>query len=134
MKFNERLKNFREKKGLTQQQLATNAGVSCRMIQLYESGNSSPRTSVASRIADALGVSVSSLLGENEMLIADATEMGGTSAGRDIQQLIAQVSGLFAGGDIDESEKDEVIQALNFAYWDAKKKNQKYSNKKTDEQ
>ena len=119
---------------MTQQQLASNAGVSSRMIQLYESGNSSPRTSVASRIADALGVSVSSLLGEKEMLIADATEIGGASAGRDIQQLIAQVSGLFAGGDIDESEKDEVIQALNFAYWDAKKKNQKYSNKKTDEQ
>ena len=133
MKFNEKLKNLREDKGFTQQELAANAGISSRMVQIYESGKSSPRASVASKLADALGVTLSTLFGEEEMLVAEAAEIGGARAKRDIQQIISEVSGLFAGGEIDESEKEEVIQALNFAYWDAKKKNQKYAPRKNDE-
>lgn len=133
LKFNEKLKNLREDKGFTQQELAANAGISSRMVQIYESGKSSPRASVASKLADALGVTLSTLFGEEEMLVAEAAEIGGARAKRDIQQIISEVSGLFAGGEIDESEKDEVIQALNFAYWDAKKKNQKYASRKNDE-
>ena len=55
LKFNEKLKNLREDKGFTQQELAANAGISSRMVQIYESGKSSPRASVASKLADALG-------------------------------------------------------------------------------
>lgn len=134
MKFSEKLKNIREDKGLTQQELAANAGISSRMVQMYESGKSSPRASIAGKLADALGVTLSTLFGEEEMLVAQAAEIGGARAKRDIQQIINEVSGLFAGGEIDESEKDEVIQALNFAYWDAKKKNQKYTSHRNNEQ
>ncbi len=44
--------------------------------------------------------------------------------------LVNEVIGLFAGGEIDEEEKDGIMAALNEAYWIAKRKNQKYTPKK----
>ena len=38
MKFCERLKDYREKKGLTQSELSKLSGISVRMIQKYEAG------------------------------------------------------------------------------------------------
>lgn len=37
--YKSRLKYFREDKGLTQQELADNSGVSLRSIQMFEQGN-----------------------------------------------------------------------------------------------
>lgn len=130
MAFNEVLKEERERAGLTQQQLAEMTGISVRMVQLYERGTSYPRANVAKKLAQALGITVSALLSENDAILADAQERGGMRAKRDVAALISEVSALFAGGQLDESEKDEVIEALTFAYWDAKKKNKKYASKK----
>ena len=47
MKFNERLKKFREDKSLTQVQLSDLTGISARMIQKYESGTARPRLDAA---------------------------------------------------------------------------------------
>ena len=49
MKFNERLKELREKSKLTQEQLAKISGVSSRMIQRYEYGTSRPRLDAAEK-------------------------------------------------------------------------------------
>lgn len=129
MEFHEKLKNARERAGLTQKQLGEEAGISTRMVQMYENGDHYPRANVAKKLSDVLGVSVTYLLSENDAILADAEEKGGTSARRDVASLINEVSALFAGGTLDESEKDEVIEALTYAYWDAKKKNKKYSAK-----
>ena len=51
MKFNERLKELREKSKLTQEQLAKISGVSSRMIQRYEYGTSRPRLDAAEKLA-----------------------------------------------------------------------------------
>lgn len=127
MTFGQKLKAERERKGITQESLAGQSGVSVRMIQLYEKDASFPRANVAQKLAHALGTTVGVLLNEKETLIAQAKEEGGVRAERDIAALITEVSALFAGGQLDEDEMDEVIGALNFAYWDAKKKNKKYA-------
>lgn len=129
MKFNEKLKEARDRADLTQKQLAEAAGISTRMVQMYENGTHYPRANVAKKLSDALGISVTYLLSENDAILADAEEKGGASARRDVAALIGEVSALFAGGTLDESEKDQVIEALTYAYWDAKKKNKKYSAK-----
>ena len=36
---------------------------------------------------------------------------------------------MFAGGELDEEEKDAIMAALNRAYWDAKEENKKYAPK-----
>ena len=68
MKFNERLKELREKSKLTQEQLAKISGVSSRMIQRYEYGTSRPRLDAAEKLAKALNVTTDQLLGNGDML------------------------------------------------------------------
>ena len=51
MKFEDRLKQYRENKGWTQAELGEKSGVSSRMIQRYEAGTSRPRWDAAEKIA-----------------------------------------------------------------------------------
>ena len=46
-----------------------------------------------------------------------------------VEALVSEISGLFAGGELDEAEKDAIMAALNRAYWDAKEDNKKYASK-----
>mgnify|MGYP004527492339 CR=1 len=54
----------------------------------------------------------------------------GTRGKQQAQALIAEVSGLFAGGDMAEEDMDEMMKAIQDAYWIAKEKNRKYTPKK----
>ncbi|MFG0323707.1 helix-turn-helix domain-containing protein [Pseudomonas sp. zjy_15] len=61
--FAETLAHLRAKRGLTQRQLGSSAGVAWSMISKYESGQSSPRLKILMRLAKALDVSVDELQG-----------------------------------------------------------------------
>ncbi len=130
MKFNERLKKLREEKGLTQVQLSELTGISTRMIQKYESANARPRLDAAEKIAKALNVTADQLLGNADMLVAQAAEKYGSRGAKQAQQLTEEVTGLFAGGDMAEEDMDIMMQAIQQAYWIAKEKNRKYTPKK----
>ena len=64
------------------------------------------------------------------MLVLAAQEEGGSKAARDIDELVTEVSGMFAGGHLSDEALDGAMQALNKAYWIAKEKNKKYTPKK----
>jgi transcriptional regulator with XRE-family HTH domain len=131
MDFKERLRAEREKAGLTQVELAHKAGLADRTIQNYERGTRAPQTiKIISDIAKVLGVTAEYLLGEGGMLIVQAREKGGAKASRDIQELVTEVSGLFAGGELSDEDKDAAIRALTHAYWESKEINKKYTPKK----
>ncbi len=130
MKFNDRLKGFREEKGLTQVQLSDRTGISVRMIQKYEAGKARPRLDAAEKIAKALNISADELLGNADMLVAQAAEKYGARGARQAQQLTDEVTGLFAGGDMAEEDMDLMMKAIQDAYWIAKEKNKKYTPKK----
>ena len=130
MKFNERLKELREKNNLTQEQLAKISGVSSRMIQRYEYGTSRPRLDAAEKIAKALNVSTDELLGNADMLVAQANEKYGARGAKQAKQLTDEVTGLFAGGDMAEEDMDLMMKAIQDAYWIAKEKNKKFTPKK----
>ena len=129
MKFNERLKKMREEKGLTQVQLANLSGISCRMIQKYECGVSRPRYDAAEKLANALNVSVSELLGEGGILVAQAAEQYGNRGAKQAEALVSEVTGLFAGGELADEDMDVMMKAIQDAYWIAKEKNKKYTRK-----
>jgi transcriptional regulator with XRE-family HTH domain len=129
MTFNERLKKFRENKGLTQEQLAKLSGLSTRMIQNYEKG-SRPQFENAKKLAAALEISVYELLGEGGTLIAEAGEKYGARGAKQAEQLISEVTGLFAGGEMAEEDMDVMLKAIIDAYWIAKEKNRKYTPKR----
>jgi len=61
-----RLKELRHRAGMTQQSLATAAGLSISAVREYEQGLKEPVLSNAQRLAVALGVTVNDLLAESE--------------------------------------------------------------------
>lgn len=131
MVFKDRLKEKRLEAGLTQVELAGEAGVTTRTIQNYELGNRKPANmEVIQRIADALNTTTEYLLGSSGAYVVEAQERGGAKAARDIEELVSEVTGLFAGGELSEEAIEGAMKALNDAYWMAKEKNRKYTPKK----
>lgn len=134
MTFNERLKKIREQKKMTQEQLAQRSGISRRMISKYEGGNARPRFDAAEKIAAALDISVSELLGESGTLVAEAAEKYGSRGAKQAEALMGEVTGLFAGGELAEEDMDVMMKAITDAYWIAKEKNKKFTPKRYSEQ
>jgi transcriptional regulator with XRE-family HTH domain len=130
MKFNERLKVLREERGLTQVQLSQKSGITTRMIQNYESGANRPRYDGAEKLANALEVPVTELLGQSGMLIAEAAEKGGAKTAREMSKLVDEVVGLFAGGALPQEDKDAYMAAISRAYFESNEENKKYTPKK----
>lgn len=131
MKFGEKLRDLRKDKGLTQTDLAKEIGVSLRTIISYETGKSYPKKrEIYSMLADYFHIDVNYLLTEDEEFITEAKEKYGSRGAKQAQELVSEIGGLFAGGELSETDKDAVMQALQKAYWDAKEDNKKYTPKK----
>lgn len=131
MGFKERLKEKRLEANLTQVQLAEKVSVTARTIQNYELGTRKPtKFDVVERIATALNTTTEYLLGNSGMYVLAAQEQGGAKAAKDIDALVGEVTGLFAGGSLSEEALEGAMKALNDAYWIAKEKNKKYTPKK----
>jgi len=131
MTFGERIRELRTQKGLTQPQLADSIGVSVRTIKSYELGTSLPKTrETYQKLAEFFDVNINYLLAEDEQFILEAGATYGSRGKKQAHALIAEVSGLFAGGDIAEEDMDEMMKAIQDAYWIAKEKNRKYTPKK----
>ncbi len=132
MKFKDRLKSKRTEAGMTQVQLAEATGLTPRSIQNYEMGTRRPRNDeIVEKLAAALGCSFEDLMGTGGTYIIQAQEKGGAKASRDMETLVDEVVGMFAGGSMDEESMDGVYRALSEAYWEAKDRNrEKYTPKK----
>ena len=128
MNFNEKLKSYREEKGLTQAQLAQKSGLTTRMIQMYESGKNKPRFEAAEKLANALDIAVIELLSESNIFLSQAKEKHGPRGAKQAKQLTDEVTGLFAGGEMAEEDLDVMMKAIQDAYWIAKEKNKKYAS------
>ncbi|WP_296628428.1 helix-turn-helix transcriptional regulator [uncultured Negativibacillus sp.] len=131
MGFKDRLKEKRIEAGLTQAELAERVSVTVRTIQNYEMGSRKPgNMKVIGEIAAALGTTSDYLLSSTETYSVEAHQKGGAKAARDIDELVGEVTGLFAGGQLSEDALEGAMRALNDAYWKAKEKNRKYTPKK----
>ncbi len=131
MKFGEKVRQLRTGAGMSQKELAEALGVSLRTVTNYETCSRYPKSrDVYGRMADLLGCDINYLLTEEESAVISAAEKYGASGARQMSGLIAEVSGLFSGGELAEEDKDELLRAIEEAYWIAKKKNKKYSTKK----
>jgi len=60
------IRNFRQRLNMSQEKLAEAVGVTQGAVALWESGRASPQYSRLAVVANALGVTVSSLIGETE--------------------------------------------------------------------
>lgn len=131
MKFGEKLKALRKEHDFSQIELAKKVGVTYKSIASYEKGTSYPRNrDVYKKLSEIFDVDINYLLTEDEDFIVQAKEKYGSKGAKQAQELVAELSGLFAGGDIEEEDMDALANAVQQAYWIAKLKNKKYTPKK----
>ena len=130
MKFSARLREARKKMGLSQAELADKIGSTQRTITSYENGKSMPTPTKQRKIADALNVTVeylmqddspkSDIIHQQEIYINEAREKFGARGAKEMADLLTQNIAFFAGGDVDESAKDQLFNALAYAYFACK--------------
>ena len=131
MTFGEKVKNERNRLGLNQDELAKKIGATRRVISSYENDSSRPRgTERYKKLAEALGVNINYLLSEDEAFIADVEDNYGHRGAKQAKELLAEVTGLFAGGEMADEDMREMVDAIQEAYLIAKKNNKKYTPKK----
>ena len=131
MAFKDNLRARREELGVTRAELAEAAGITARTLCNYESGVRRPSNmEIVQKIADALGTTTEYLLSNGETPVVAAHERGGARAAKDINELVSEVTGMFAGGKLSDDALDGAMRALNEAYWIAKDKNKKHGRKK----
>ena len=131
MTFGEKVKNERNRLGLNQDELAKKIGVTRRVISSYENDSSRPRgTERYKKLAEALGVNINYLLSEDEAFIADVEDNYGHRGAKQAKELLAEVTSLFAGGEMADEDMREMGDAIQEAYLIAKKNNKKYTPKK----
>lgn len=100
MGFGENIRVLRASYDLTQEQLATIAGVTDKAVSAWESGLRQPRPKVAQRLAKHFGVSYGSLL-DDHFSRADPTSL--SEAERDLLGLFRILS---------ESDKDLMVKLI----------------------
>ncbi len=131
MEFSEKLRNIRISKGWSQRELAERSGISERTIQNYESGSVTPKKrSSYTVLAETLDVEESVLLDQNIDFVLRANEQYGGAAMRQAMDLVADVKALWAGGEMEEADMDEIMHALQEAYMEAKNKTAKRKKRK----
>ena len=123
MKFGEKVRKARLAAHFSQQQLADRTGISLRTIQNYESGERLPKQRDTYRLlADALHMDESVLLEDQAEFVLRAGEAYGTHGSEQAQRLVEEITGLYAGGELVDEDMDAMMQAIQEAYWLAKKR------------
>ena len=131
MLFGDRIKELRNLAEMSQQELANRTGLSLRSIQNYESNQRYPKdVAILNKLCTALGTTIEELMKEEDQFILEAASKFGSRGKNDAEKLIEEVGGLFAGGELNEEDKDKVFRAITEMYWKAKDNNKKYTPKK----
>ena len=122
MNFSEKIKNAR---------LAKETGISCRTVQNYEMGVRLPKKrETYTKLAAALGISEEVLLDDDASFVIRANEQYGNRAAKQAWDMVADIGSMWAGGEMEEEDMDSIMRALQDAYWEAKKNNRKYVNRR----
>lgn len=131
MKFGEKLKKLRSDCGLKQEEVATAVGIARRTYISYEQEGRYPRKrDVYAKLAETLNCDVNYLMTEDEEFVTGVSEQYGSRGKRQAEELVAELSGMFAGGELSDQDMDAVMIALQKAYFDCKEDNKKYTPKK----
>ena len=119
MPFNEKLKELRLQNSLTQEQLARKLNITMRPYIDYEKGKKYPSVEVLMRMAKLFDVSISFLLDEQNEASTHELRYGTHRA----DQLVKEISCLLTGEELSETNKDDIMEAMQEAYRIAKKTN-----------
>ncbi len=126
MKFGDKLKEQRARRGLKQEDVAAAIGTTVRTLIRYEQGKSYPKSrEVYRKFADFFEVDINYFLTEDEEFITEAAEKYGRRGMSQAQSVLEQASALFAGGDLSDDDKLAFLHEMQQIYLDSKERAQK---------
>ena len=118
MKFGEKLRCSRKRCNLTQSELADRAGLSLKTVINYENGKTYPHNrDTYNTLAEIVGTDPTYLYNEDDNS-TDSNIHSDPHVQTDM--LVQQISGLFAGGELSNEAKDNLMRTLQQIYWDNK--------------
>lgn len=110
-----RLKQIRERKGLSLRALAKLAHVSHSFIADIEAGRSKPSIDTLQSLAKALGVSLNELVDINDLPDDPPSDI-------ELEELLKHSNIKFNGEPLDEEDKQDIIEFLKVAWKTIRKK------------
>ncbi len=135
MTFAEKLKTARKNAGMTQRKLAEESHVALRTIANYESGERMPKKEETfDNLARALGITVESLKDEHSDFLVKAEKRYGGKGRKQAEEIIRSFRVAAAGGELDDEDLEFIKEAMMQTYWDAKRYNRRFTNKRYQEE
>jgi transcriptional regulator with XRE-family HTH domain len=132
MKFGDKLKEQRVRRGLMQDEFAKAIGVARRTLCYYEQGRTHPQNrEVYKKLADFFELDVNYFLTEDEEFLTEAAEKYGRRGLSQAEAVLEQAAALFAGGDLSDDDKQAFISEIQELYFDSKLRAKKFAPKKT---
>ena len=121
MKFGEKVREQRNKMGLSQEDAAKGIGVTRRTLINYESGNSYPQDrSVYVKLADYFGVNINYFLTEDEEFLTEVAEKYGRKGQAQANSILEQAAALFAGGELSETDQLAFLHSMQALFLESK--------------
>ena len=130
MKLGDKIKNLRTEHNMTQPDLAEKLGVTVRTVAYYENNERQPKKSVILELCKLFNVTTDYLLSDNESFLFEAKDEYGYRGIKKAEEFIRETNTLFAGGELNDEDRDKVFKAITEIYWKSKEKNKKYTPKK----
>ncbi|CEP67835.1 Cro/C1-type helix-turn-helix domain [Moorella glycerini] len=124
MAFAERLTRLRERKGLTQEDLAKKLNISRSALSLWEIGKREPNFETTTKIADFFGVSVDYLLGRTDdprSLKEKVFDPTYEPTEVDLEELLQIANIRFMGEKLAKQDKDKLLQIAKIL-WEERRK------------
>ena len=116
MKFGEKLRKCRKAIKMSQQELASKAGLGINTSSNYEKGHTYPQNrDIYLKLADILGTDANYLRNENELsALESASPASDPSAS---ENLISLAKMLFSSDELSEKEKLALFRSVQDAFW-----------------
>ena len=128
MKFAEKIRLLRTQQKKTQKECAEAIGVTRRTYISYEADGRYPSSrDIYVKLAVLFNVKPEYLLTDDEEFVSEASEQYGSRGRRQAEALLNEMSGLFAGGELSESDQDAIMIAMQKIYFECKERNKKYT-------
>ncbi|SEU32569.1 helix-turn-helix domain-containing protein [Paenibacillus sp. NFR01] len=122
MAIGKKLMELREKKGLSQYEVAELLGIQRARYNSWEQDIANPRTEMLNKLADFFEVDPNELLGHSSSI----PNWAKSKDIRDFRKMLEEDGELmFDGMPLDKEDREKILRVAEAVFWDAKKKNKR---------
>jgi transcriptional regulator with XRE-family HTH domain len=132
MEIGKKIVELREKKGLSQRELARRVGLNPSVMNRIETGDRPLRADELKKISEVLGVNSDLILGNSANLkLTEKDEKDIAKRIEEFKEDLSRQDGLlFSGEPMSEEAKDSLLEAMEYAFRQTQRINKKYIPKK----